>query len=325
MVELSAHLGIGFRWLAVSVCFLRTASAIEVTAVPSASGATITAAGEPFAEYLTRSGFQPVIWPIIGPTGQELTRSYPLGPLHPGEVNDHPHHRSLWFSHGNVNGLDFWSEFENATAQQVEQRPLIAHQRFLKIGQEGLHGVVITENAWVHQGTTVCEDQRTIYFGAEEDVRWIDFSITLKATGEAVTFRDTKEGTFGIRVPGTMKVDAKLGGKIVNSQGQRNEAAWGQPARWVTYYGPVEGEIMGITILNHPSSYAYPTRWHVRTYGLFAANPFGEHEFPSLDRSQESMQQGAKTLQHGEALTLRYLVILHKGEITESTIKHCLR
>jgi len=94
-----------------------------------------------------------------------------------------------------------------------------------------------------------------------------------------VTFGDTKEGSFGLRVNESMKVERKTGGKIVSSEGLEDEKAWGKPAAWVDYYGPIQGETLGIAILNHPSSFRYPTHWHVRPYGLFAANPWGLHDF----------------------------------------------
>ncbi len=74
-------------------------------------------------------------------------------------------------------------------------------------------------------------------------------------------------------------MDDKAGGKIVNSDGLVDDEAWGKQAAWVDYSGPVDGQTVGIAILNHPQSLRYPTYWHVRTYGLFAANPFGVHDF----------------------------------------------
>jgi hypothetical protein len=125
-----------------------------------------------------------------------------------------------------------------------------------------------------------------------------------------VQFGDTKEGSFAIRVADSMRVDAKKGGKIVNSENQTNGEAWGHAARWVDYTGPVDGETVGIAVLSHPTSFVPIPRWHVRTYGLFAANPFGKKDFPNPDSSE----QGPLTLKKGDSITLRYRVILHKGE-----------
>ena len=165
----------------------------------------------------------------------------------------------------------------------------------------------------------MCEDERTVTFGTDGPLTFIDFDVTVKATDAEVKFGDTKEGCFGVRVAGSMKVDAKQGGKIVNSEGQTDKGAWGKQAPWVDYYGPVDGETVGIAILNHPSSFRYPTYWHVRTYGLFAANPFGLHNFVSKE------QDGSHTLKPGDTMTLRYRVILHQGTTEEAAIAEAFK
>ena len=139
--------------------------------------------------------------------------------------------------------------------------------------------------------------------------RWIDFTITIKALDKPVKFGDTKEGTFGLRLAETISVDAKKGGQIVNSNGQLDNNAWGKAAEWVDCYGPLDSETVGIAILNHPSSFRYPTYWHVRGYGLFAANPFGLRDF-----SGDKKKDGSYTIQPGEQITLRYRVIFHRGD-----------
>ena len=78
---------------------------------------------------------------------------------------------------------------------------------------------------------------------------------------------------------------SKAGGSSI-ADGQTNAAAWGKRAEWVDYHGPVDGETVGIAIFNHPSSFRYPTGWHVRTYGLFAANPFAEHSFAGKEAAR---------------------------------------
>jgi hypothetical protein len=158
-------------------------------------------------------------------------------------------------------------------------------------------------------GKKQMEDVRTLRFGADGDRRRIDFEITLMASAGAVTFGDTKEGTFGIRVADPLRVDAKLGGRIVNSRGDVDAAAWGKRAEWVDYSGPLNGKVVGIAVLNHPSSFRYPTYWHVRTYGLFAANPFGVKDFTG-----DKTADGTYRLERGKSLTLRYRVLLHKGD-----------
>jgi hypothetical protein len=275
---------------------------------PQDDKVTVKLDGQLFTEYLTRSGAKPVLWPVIGPTGKAVTRRYPMQSAGPDEKQDHVHHRSFWFTHGEVNDTDFW----------LEGRPsggTIVHREFLEL-DGGETGVIATRNDWVDRhGKTICQDERTLTFGTWEQSRYIDFDITIQATDGPVTFGDTKEGTFGVRVAGTMKVEAEMGGQIVNSRGQQNKEAWGQQAPWVDYHGPVDGQRVGIAILNHPRSFRFPTYWHVRTYGLFAANPFGWHDF-----QKDDSVDGSYVLQPGDSMTFHYRVLIHRGNHLEGRV-----
>jgi hypothetical protein len=280
----------------------------EVTAQRSERGVVVKIDGELFTEYLTEAGQSPAMWPIIGPTGKPMTRSYPVGPDVEGETDDHPHHQSLWFTHDEVNGHNFWSE--NRNDRRDESGAYVAHREFIDVESDGRTARIVTRNDWMDGDEKVFEDERTIKCGTRENGdRWIDFTITIKSTEGDVTFADTKEGTFAIRVADTMRLEAEMGGRIVNSEGQENGDAWGMPARWVDYTGPVDGDTVGVAILSHPTSFRPNTRWHVRGYGLFAANPFGHRDFPK----PEVAKQGAVTIPQGDELTLRYRVLLHRG------------
>jgi hypothetical protein len=280
----------------------------EFTVEKQADGLTVKQDGKLVTRYLTKSGAKPILWPVIGPDGKEVTRGWPLREKLDFEKNDHIHQRSLWFTHGNVNGIDFWSESgKNGT---IEQTKLVK-------AEGGDVATIVTQNDWVApDGKKVCEDERTIRIGGTEDRRWIDFDVVVKATEGPVTFGETKEGAFGVRVYGTMKVDAKQWGQIVNDRGQTDAAAWGKPAAWVDYHGPIDGETIGIAILNHPSSFRFPTTWHVRTYGLFAANPFGGKDFGK----DQAEKYGEFTLAKGETMQLRYRLILHRGDAEQAKI-----
>ncbi|MCE5268782.1 MAG: PmoA family protein [Planctomycetaceae bacterium] len=278
----------------------------EITAERSADRVVVKIDGQLFTEYLIRCGTKPALWPIIGPTGERMTRDYPMA-KRAGEKTDHPHQRSLWFSHGLVNGVNFWIEQGRCGT--------IRHIEFTRVAS-GKPAIIATRNAWLDpDGRKVCEDHRDFRFDTDGDSRWIDVDIALKATDGPVTFGDTKEGAFGMRVVESISVDAKLGGKMINSRGQIDNAAWGQPAEWIDYHGPLAGKTVGIAILNHPSSFQYPTRWHARPYGLLAANPFCLNDFTS-----GKLSGGGKTLSSGESLTLRYRVLLHRGDQREGRV-----
>lgn len=285
----------------------------EVVIKRSEQGASVAIDGTPFAAYATHSGHQPVIWPIIGPGGEKMTRQYPLGELLPGEATDHPHHRSLWFNHGSVNGLDFWAESPLDRGNGPDNQ--IRHREFVVQEAGDASAKLVATNDWMSNGKKICEDQRTIHFGSDMHGRWIDFSIVVTASEGPLVFGDTKEGSFGIRVPSSVAVDANLGGEIRNSRDDRNDAAWGRAAEWVDYRGVVDEKPVGIAVFDMPDSFRHPTRWHVRTYGLFAANPFGEHDFPPGDT-----KQGEVKLAQGQQLRLHYCVLLYSGELTPADL-----
>jgi hypothetical protein len=260
------------------------------------------------------------MWPIIGPNGKRMTRSFPFDLKRGGESDDHPHHQSLWFTHDQVNGANFWAA--NVDNPEGDKGPHIVHREFASIENLGATARIVTRNDWMNGHEPTCEDNRTVVFGIRPNKdRWIDFSITIKATDGDVTFGDTKEGTFGIRLADSMCLAANQGGRIVNSVGQTNDDAWGLPAEWVDCTGPIDGELVGISIFSHPTSFRPVPRWHVRSYGLFTANPFGQRDFPR----PELANQGATTIKKGESLTLRYRALFHRGTTEEADIKQAFR
>lgn len=282
-------------------------------------GVAVLVDGKLFADYVIGNGPKPYVWPIVGPTGKEMTRAYSMKWVE-GEKTDHPHQRSFWFTHGDVNGVDFWAETPGDGTPLKEPKPghptisghgSIVHKAYLKTEVVDGAAVIQTQNDWMSPtGKKMLEDERTLTFRDGGDWRSIDFDITLKATAGDVHFGETKEGSFGVRVPTSMDVDHKPeGGKIVTSEGLTDKEAWGTRAAWVDYSGKVGGDHVGIAVLNHPSSFRFPTRWHVRTYGLFAANPFGATSF-----DKDTKDESGATLRSGDSITLRYRVIFHKGD-----------
>ena len=288
-------------------CLPANSKAEKFTVKKIDGGLEVSKDGKLLTQYLTKSGAKPVLWPLIGPHGNEITRAYPMRDAGENERNDHIHHRSFWFTHGNVNGVDFWAE--------TEGHGNILHKGFTKV-KDGNTATIESKNDWVDaKGNKVCEDVRRLTFGAASDAYWIDFDTTVTASEGELVFGDTKEGSFGVRVAGTMKVTANMGGTIVNQQGDKDLQAWGKASPWVDYVGPVKGNTVGIAIMNHPTSFRYPTYWHVRTYGLFTANPFGLHHFKNSNDID-----GSHKMAKGETMTLRYRVYVHKGDTEAADI-----
>ena len=264
--------------------------------------------GEPFTEYHFTNAPRPYFYPVIGPTGEPVIRHWPMKEAE-NETRDHPHHRSLWFAHGDVNGHDFWGESEGHGA--------IVHDEFLEIASGPNIGVIRSRNRWVaDNGDVVCTDTRVHRFYRRPEGRMMDFEVTIHASHGDVVLGDTKEGSMAIRLAPTMRLKGEVGaGHIVNSEGVRDGETWGKRAAWCDYYGPVKGETVGVAIFDHPKNPRHPTRWHVRDYGLFAANPFGVHYFENKPKGA-----GDLTIPAGESLTFRYRLFFHRGDEREARV-----
>jgi hypothetical protein len=277
-----------------------------------------------FAEYVLDDPAtnKTYLWPVYGPTGKQMTRSYPMKDIE-GEVKDHYHHRGIWFGHQDIGGFNSWAE--QKTFLKDGKVPA-GREAILKTIGSQKHRAIRSMSADDKQATIVSEldyfgsdgkrthsEVRTLIFRVEGKTRLIDFHQEFIASDGDVVFGDEKDAGLCIRVPTTMSVDSKKGGRIVNSNGVTDKDAWSKRAKWCDYIGPVEDETLGVAILNHPSSFRHPTTWHVRTYGLFTANPFG-----SLDPADPN---GPYTLKSGEKLELRHRFVLHDGNFSTEDVE----
>ena len=255
---------------------------------------------------------RPYCYPLLGPEELPMTRRWPMEQT-ADEQHDHPHHRSLWYAHCSVNGLDFWTEGPKTCK--------IVHQKFLAIESGKKSGMIQSSNNWLaNDGTIVCSDTRTLrVYDKPDNQRLFDFDITLQAPADkAVVFGDEKDGAMATRVAETMRLkhkDAPGEGHIVLSTGLRDGETWGKRADWCDYYGPVDGKIVGISMFDHPDNPRHPTWWHVRDYGLFAANPFGVHDFEKKPKGT-----GDFTLAAGQSVTFRYRFYLHEGDTEQAGV-----
>ncbi len=261
--------------------------------------------GQLFTEYYFKNVPRPFCYPVIGPENSPMTRNWPMKDA-PNEEHDHKHHRSLWFTHGSVNGHDFWSEEKDFGK--------IVHDSFDEVRSGADTGVIRARNKWVAaDGTLVCRDETTvrIYPPRSPAERVLDWEVTLHALDKDLTFGDTKEGSMALRLAETMRLQGKVGkGHIINSEGVKDGETWGKRAKWCDYYGPVEGNIVGVAIFDHPDNPRHPTWWHVRDYGLFAANPFGKHDFEKL----KDKTAGNLVVSVGKSITFKYRFYFHEGD-----------
>jgi hypothetical protein len=300
----------------------RLLAAQGFTADQSAAGVVIKHDGQPFAEYVIGEANKAYLYPVFGPTGKAMTRAYPMRKVE-GEQFDHFHHRGVWFGHENINGVNSWTERGTATqglpddqlnakqkaalAKALPHLGSVKHRAFREVTSSPDRAVIVSENDYLDaQGKKYLTEIRRLTFRAEAGARLIDWDQEFIATEGDAVFGDAKDAGVNIRVPSSMAVDSKKGGRLVISNGKESAAAWGTRGAWASYSGPVDGEVVGVALFNHPSSFRHPTSWHARTYGLLTANCFG-----TLDKADLN---GPHTLKKGERLTLRHRFYFHRGD-----------
>ncbi len=268
--------------------------------------------GKPFSDlYLAGEHVRkPFLHPLRSASGKSITRNYPMSQV-AGETKDHPHHTGLWFNHGDVNGIDFWG---SSPAARNDKGAKIVMKKITK-AKGGKTGVISGDFEWQDlSGGVLLKEARTMTFYPDKDRRVFDVDIKLTAA-QAVKFGDTKEGSFGIRLADPL-TEQKGTGKMVNAEGAVGEKkVWGKPSPWVDYAGTLEGEALGVAILDHPSNPRHPTHWHARAYGLFAANIFGLHDFYN-----DKTKDGSLQMKPGDTLHFRYRIVIHSGDAAAANI-----
>jgi len=305
-------------WLAIALPLLAAAKdGVQITQQEGKLRVEIN--GQHFTDYNFEGAPRPYLYPILSHNGLGMTRNWPMKEV-PGEERDHIHHRGLWFGHRHVNGFSFWEE--------TGKQGTIKHTEFKEVKSGKDVGVIKALNTWTSkEGEFVCTDETTIRIYNRKDSRMLDYEITITAPKDKeVVFGDDKDAAMAIRVAESMRVHKMRAkgqkkadpgeGHVVNSEGVRDSEAWGKRAKWCDYHGPVEGKLMGVAIFDHPSNPRHPTWWHVREYGLFAANAFGLSNF---DKTQEK-GAGILKVAPGGSLTFRYHFYFHEGDEQQAEV-----
>lgn len=279
--------------------------------------------GQLFTEYHYTGARRPYFYPVIGATGTGMTRNWPLKEVG-GEETDHPHHKGLWFGHRHVNGIGFWED----SGKPGTKLGKIVHDSFTELKSGRDQAAIRAKNKWVADdgGEVICTDERTMRFYNSKQGRLLDFDITITAGKKDVVFGDDKDGAMAIRVAETMRLEkpkqkgekkAPAGeGHIVMSNGKRDAEAWGTRAEWCDFFGPVEGKTVGVAMFDHPTNPRHPTWWHARSYGLFAANAFGQAQFEKL----ENKNAGEFKIEAGKSVTFRYRFYFHEGDEQQAKV-----
>ncbi len=294
--------------------------------------------GKPFTSYIWPTTLKkPVLYPLRTANGTIVTRGYPLEPR-PGERDDHPHHASLWFNYESVNGIDFWNNSDAIKPEDAPKMGAIVHRSVVSAKSGSQQGELDVEADWVTFDKKVLLEEHTHFvFRGAPGFRIIDRITTLRALNEKVDFKDAKDGLLGLRVvraleipsdkPEVLYTDASgrattvpkmdntgVNGTYLTSEGKKGDAAWGTRGRWCNLSGLVGSEPVTITILDHPSNPGFPTYWHARGYGLFAANPLGQKVF-SNGKEELNFSLAPNT-----SATFRYRILISSAIATpEST------
>jgi len=317
--------------LVISPSATITAGSLPVKLARHGDQVAVEVGGKPFTTfYFGPQSPKPYLHPLRSAEGTIITRGYPMVKDIPGESHDHPHHRGMFFTHGDINHVDFWGEGTPTRAQETaggvyysseelpKGRTVFRKMEGMKSGADSgtlraLFDLVGPD------GKAMGSETQEYIFGGDASSRTIDCTFTITADkGTALKMGDTKEGTFAIRVATALQ---KPNVKMLNSEGKVGEKEiWGKRADWVDYSAKVGGESLGVAIFDNPANIKHPTYWHARDYGLFAVNPFGEHDFYN-----DPKRDGSVSIPEGSSLTLRYRVYIHHGDAAEARVADAYR
>jgi hypothetical protein len=269
---------------------------------------------------------KPYFWPLEASNSKQVTRSWPMMPPSPGGSRDRPEQKSAWFGHGDVipegptikrkrrggRGIDFWGEGPDCG-------------RIACVGTDGGHNDenrawVTTYNEWrTANGDKVMDEVRKIQFFNYTTARLFVVDIDLVASVGPVTFGDTEEGGFAVRVADGIAETSGLG-RITNAEGKAGEKECrGRLSAWCDYSGTVEDEPVGIALFAGPDNPS-PTRWNCRRYGLLAANPFARARPASLADTDKKSRENLVRLDKGKHLKLRYGLFVHLGDVKQGKV-----
>lgn len=274
---------------------------VQITVKEADRRVDVAIDGQPFTAYIWPTSLKkPVLYPLRTAKGTLVTRGFPMDPR-PGERVDHPHHVGLWFNYGDVNGIDFWNNSDAITGERRSKMGTIVHKA-VKVAKGGPEeGVLEVDSDWVMpDGSVILKEHTKYVFRGTATSRTVDRITTLTAGETRVAMKDNKEGVLGLRMARALEepttkpevfTDAAgkattvasmdntgVNGVYLTSEGKRGGAAWGTRGKWTTLSGKVGEEPVSVAIFDHPSNAGYPTYWHARGYGLFAANPLGQKE-----------------------------------------------
>ncbi|MDH6303383.1 hypothetical protein M2459_000683 [Parabacteroides sp. PF5-5] len=244
-----------------------------------------------------------ILYPLYTASGKTITRGYPID-TQPDEKTDHPHQAGLWFTFGDVNGLDFWN---NSFRISEADRCKYGTVSFLYINRiDPDYGELAVEATWKDcHGNELLHEHTTYVFDGAEAWRSIRRETILTALQDTVVLDDNKEGLLGLRVSRWLEED--VSGLYTNHLGDKGADVWGKRSHWVSLSGMKDGELVSIAIVDHPDNPNYPAWAHARGYGLFAINNLGGTAF------DEMAEKARITLTKDSSISFRHTILIKDG------------
>jgi hypothetical protein len=320
----------------------RPGSGVTVVPDEASNRVDVLVDGQPFTSYIWPDTLKkPVLFPLRTASGTVITRGYPLEPR-PGERTDHPHHVGYWLNYEDVNGVDFWNNSTALPADQQAKMGRIVHRRIVKTRNGADQGELEVEMDWIMpDNQPILHETADFIFRAGPGLRIVDRISTLTALDKPVVFKDAKDGMLGLRVrreleqpstdavtytdasgrPTTVKAMNTNGvtGLYTSSEGKTGDAVWGTRGRWTMLTGKVDQEDITLVLLDNPLNVGFPTYWHARGYGLFAANPLGQAVFSN---GKENLNF---TIQPKQSVTFRYRLAILDNKATPDQVEALYR
>lgn len=309
--------------------FAQKKEMVKVVKVPGQNKIDVVIGDKLFTSFLYPDSLEkPVLYPVNTASGTTVTRGFPLDPI-AGEPTDHPHHLGVWLNFENMNGLDFWNNSFAIPAEKKHGYGWIKTDRITETSG-GKTGKLAYHANWTNQQNEVLLEETTSFeFSGTKNQRIVDRTTTFTANIDCL-FKDAKDGLFAIRLAHALEIpstkdqkftddkgietivkagtDKVPNGNYLSSERKVGDDVWSTRARWCKIYGSMNNDSVTVAIIDHPSNVNYPTFWHARGYGLFAANPLGEKIFTN-DQSEKNLQ-----LKKGESVTFRYRMVVDENK-----------
>lgn len=247
---------------------------------------------------------KPYFYPLLTASGKSVVRNFPMQAV-PGEATDHPHQRGVWIGFEHVSGLNIWE------IDPADRHPHSGSIQFGNVTEthdgEKTGGFTATAE-WLNEDAQpiLSETLTAAFYSTHDQNRMFDLDLKLKAK-KTTTFEDSRDGIIGIRL--ATPFDESHGGNAHNAEGIVGaDQLEGKHSSWVDWQADIDGEEVGVAMMDSPTNPHAPTTWRAKPFGLLFANPFAQRFY---DRSRPD---GSLTLQPGDELHLRYRFLIHPAD-----------